>query len=195
MPLESRHSASPAKIRRRAVSTLPCFVLLLFVVVACRNDMEKVRLFDPQNLPQQSIDTVRALRSLGGKKQMVLKAPKVVVYEQPERKTVYPDGIDMQIYNNGDKIAASIKAKYAQSLDEKKIIEARNDVVIIDFRSGDTSYLENIVWNSAEHRIFSNAPVKSVNGKRVTYGDGFESDDEFTTPRILHQRGTMTIEE
>ncbi len=157
--------------------------------------MEKVRLFDPQNLPQQSIDTVRALRSLGGKKQMVLKAPKVVVYEQPERKTVYPDGIDMQIYNNGDKIAASIKAKYAQSLDEKKIIEARNDVVIIDFRSGDTSYLENIVWNSAEHRIFSNAPVKSVNGKRVTYGDGFESDDEFTTPRILHQRGTMTIEE
>ncbi|MBR6330572.1 MAG: hypothetical protein IKR79_02860, partial [Bacteroidales bacterium] len=61
--------------------------------------------------------------------------------------------------------------------------------------SGDTSYLNSIIWNSAEHRIFSRDTIKSVNGARVTYGDGFESDDEFTAPRILHQRGTMTFDE
>lgn len=186
---------SPRTVRKRAAGALPCFVLLALLLASCRNDMEKVRLFDPQNLPQQSLDTVRAVRSLGGKKQMVLSAPRVVVYDKPERKTVYPDGIDMMIFDNAGAVAASIKAEYAHSLDEKKIVEARRNVVIIDFGSGDTSYLNSIVWNSAEHRIFSNDTVKSVNGKRITYGDGFESDDEFTAPRILHQRGTMTFEE
>lgn len=174
---------------------LPCFVLLLLLSTSCRNDMEKVHLFDPQNLPQQSLDSVKAVRSLNGNKQMMLTAPRVVMYDRPERKTVYPDGIDMQIFDNGNRVTATIKADYALSLDEKKTIEARKNVVIVDFRSGDTSYLNSIVWNSAEHRIFSNDTVKSVNGQRVTYGDGFESDDEFTSPRILHQRGTMTIEE
>ncbi len=186
---------SPRTVRKRAAGALPCFVLLVLLLASCRNDMEKVRLFDPQNLPQQSLDTIRAVRSLGGKKQMVLSAPRVVVYDKPERKTVYPDGIDMMIFDNAGAVAASIKAEYAHSLDEKKIVEARRNVVIIDFGSGDTSYLNSIVWNSAEHRIYSNDTVKSVNGKRITYGDGFESDDEFTAPRILHQRGTMTFEE
>lgn len=186
---------SPRTARKRAAGALPCFVLLALLLASCRNDMEKVRLFDPQNLPQQSLDTIRAVRSLGGKKQMVLSAPRVVVYDKPERKTVYPDGIDMMIFDNAGAVAASIKAEYAHSLDEKKIVEARRNVVIIDFGSGDTSYLNSIVWNSAEHRIYSNDTVKSVNGKRITYGDGFESDDEFTAPRILHQRGTMTFEE
>ena len=186
---------SPRTVRKRAAGALPCFVLLALLLASCRNDMEKVRLFDPQNLPQQSLDTIRAVRSLGGKKQMVLSAPRVVVYDKPERKTVYPDGIDMMIFDNAGAVAASIKADYAHSLDEKKIVEARRNVVIIDFGSGDTSYLNSIVWNSAEHRIYSNDTVKSVNGKRITYGDGFESDDEFTAPRILHQRGTMTFEE
>ena len=176
---------SPIKVRRHTAGVLPCFVLLLLSLVSCRNDMEKVRLFDPQNLPQQNLDTVRAVRSLGGKKQMVLVAPKVVMYDHPERKTIYPDGIDMLIFGSNDKVTASIKAKYASSLDEKKIIEARKD----------TSYLNSIIWNSAEHRIFSRDTIKSVNGARVTYGDGFESDDEFTAPRILHQRGTMTFDE
>lgn len=186
---------SPAKVRRRTIGALPCFVFFAFLLLSCRNDMEKIRLFDPQNLPQQNLDTVKAIRSMNGKKQMILLAPKVVTYDKPERKTVYPEGIRMQIFDNGDRVAASIKADYALSLDEKKTVEARKNVVIIDFRSGDTSYLNSIVWNSAEHRIYSNDTVKSVNGARVTYGDGFESDDEFVSPRIIRQRGTMTIEE
>lgn len=184
------------KGRRRATNTLPCFVLVCLVALcSCRNDIEKARFFDHKDLPQQSLDSVRVIRSLNGKKQMLMTAPQVTIYDKPEKKTVYPQGIKMQIYDGGKRCAASIRADYAYSLDEKKIVEVRRNVVVIDYRSGDTSYLNSLVWNSAEHRIFSDDTVKSVNGKRITYGDGFESDDEFTTPRIVRQRGTMTIEE
>ena len=188
-------SKSISKVRRRAKNTLPCFVFVCLLFCSCRNDMEKVRFFDRKELPQQSIDTVKAIRSLNGKRQMLMTATKVMIYDKPQKKTVYPQGINMQIFDGGKKIAASIRADYAYSLDDQKIVEARRNVVVIDYRTGDTTYLNSLIWNSAEHRIYSNDTVKSINGKRVTYGDGFESDDEFTTPYIKHQRGTMTINE
>ena len=101
----------------------------------------------------------------------------------------------MRLFDKGDKLVADVKAGYAYSFDDKKIIEARKHVVIIDYRSGDTSYMESIIWNSAEGRIYSNDTVRSVNGPRVTIGDGFESDENFTSPQILHQRGTIQIDD
>ena len=157
--------------------------------------MDKILFFDHKDVPLQALDSVSAIRSVEGKVQMKLSADRVLTYGSPERRTVYPDGFEMQILEGPNRTVANIRADYAISYDEKKIIEARNNVVVIDYRSGDTSYLESLVWNSAEHRIFSHDPVKSVNGQRITYGDGIESDDEFVAPQILHQRGTMTIDE
>lgn len=182
------------KIRRRAISTLPCFVLLLSILTACRNDMEKVAFFDKKELPQQSIDSVSMVRSEHGHLQMKMDAPKIVVYEQPQKKTEYPQGLKMVIFD-ANKTAARISADYAFSLDEKKIMEAHKNVIIIDYQNGDTFYLKSLVWDQSDHRIFSNDPVKSINGQRVTYGDGFESDEEFTSPYIFHQRGTIEVEE
>lgn len=169
--------------------------LACLLLTACRNDMDKILFFDRKDIPVQSLENVRALRSSKGKVQMLVTAPSAQMYDKPERKSIYPEGFNMAILEGSDNRVANISADYAVSYDEKKIIEARRNVVVIDYRTGDTSYLESLVWNSAEHRIFSTDPVRSVNGQRITYGDGFESDDEFTTPQILHQRGTMTIDE
>lgn len=156
--------------------------------------MEKVRFFDRQDPPQQALDSVRVLRSQYGKRQMVMSAPVVTMYSVPERKTVYPKGLKMKLYD-GKKLLADFTADYAVSFDEKNIVEVRDNVVVIDYRTGDTSYLKSLVWNSSLHTIYSKDPVKSVNGPRVTYGDGFESDENFNTPYIIHQRGTMTFED
>ena len=182
-------------MRRRVTSTLPCFLMLCLLLDGCRNDMEKVHFFDQKSLPQQHLDTVTVIRSTRGDLQMLLEAPEVIVYEKPEKKTEYPQGVWMRLYDKGDKLVSDVRADYAYSLDDKKIIEARRHVVIIDYRSGDTSYMESIIWNSAEGRIFSNDTVRSVNGPRVTIGDGFESDENFTSPQILHQRGTIQIDD
>lgn len=177
------------------MTMLPCFLLFCAMAISCRNDIEKVRLFDKQDLPQQSIDNVTVMRSTSGNAQMALIASKVMVFTTPQRKTVYPEGISMRIFDSHRKTVATVNADYACSYDDKNMVEARNNVVIVDFRSGDTSYLNSIVWNSSEHRIYSDDTIKSVNGQRVTYGDGFESDDNFNEPRILHQRGTITFDD
>ena len=166
------------------------------LLISCRNDMEKVLMFDRQRIPQQTLDTVSVVRSNFGNRQMTLTSPHVVIFDKPERITIFPKGFNMHIFGEGDnKVVADIIADSATSLDDRKIIKAHRNVVIVDHRSGDTTYLDSIIWDANRHTIFSMAPVKSVNGQRVTYGDGFESDDNFTSPTIYHQRGTMTIDE
>ena len=163
---------------------------------SCHNDMEKILIFDHKDIPQQSIDSVCVIRSNFGNRQMSLTAPNVLVLDKPEKMTVFPNGFEMHIFSSEDNsVVADISADSATSLDTRKIIKAHRNVVIVDHRSGDTTYLDSIVWESAIHRVYSHSAVKSVNGQRVTYGDGFESDDDFVAPQIYHQRGTLTIDD
>jgi len=172
-----------------------CSAVVSLLLSACHNDMEKVAFFDHKELPQQALSNVRMERSEYGNRQLVMDAPVVNTYSSPEKKTVYPQGLHVRFYNASRHQVADLKADYAVQMVEKKLTEVRGNVVIIDYQSGDTSYLESLVWNEMDHRVFSTDPVKSVNGPRVTFGDGFESDDAFNTPLIIGQRGTMTFED
>lgn len=169
-------------------------VLALFLIcciVGCGNDIEKVKMFERQELPDNTIKQARIQRSENGKLQMLMWAPIVEQYSKPEAKTEYPQGIFARFYDGYNKPTATLKARYAVSYDRRDAIMVRDSVVIIDLQRGDTVYLQNLTWNQMEHRVFSDKPVWSKNGDRVTYGDSFESDDEFRAPLIVHQRGTL----
>ena len=68
-------------------------------------------------------------------------------------------------------------------------------MVVIDYSNGDTVYLEDIIWKSNEDIIYSNHPVRAVNGNRITYGDGFVSDENMSNLRITRQRGIIEFED
>lgn len=157
--------------------------------------MEKVAFFGRKELPVQDVNNAKVIRSEYGNKQIEMTSPRIVSYEKPERKTIYPKGFELHFFDGSRTKKASVRANYGISYDDRNIMKATDSVVIIDYRTGDTSYLKELIWNSGEHRIYSNYPVRSVNGQRVTIGDGFESDENFERPLILHQRGTVLIEE
>ena len=147
--------------------------------------------FDPQQLPDNVIHNADVLRSESGSLQMRMTAPTVEQYSKPERKTVYPEGLRMQLYDNYNHPTAVVTARYAEQQDQRDIVLVRDSVVIIDLQSHDTTYLQELTWNRATHRIYSGKPLRQVSGERVTYGDAFESDDSLRAPRIIHQRGTI----
>lgn len=158
---------------------------------ACGNDIEKIRMFERQELPDNTIRNARIQRSEEGKLQLLMTAPLVVQYSKPEPKTEYPEGVEMHFYSGVDNPTGIVRARYAVQYDQRDLTQLRNSVVIIDLRQGDTVYLQDLTWNAQEHRVYSDKPLRSKNGQRVTYGDSFESDDQFLTPHIIHQRGTL----
>ena len=180
--------------RARGGRFLP--LLALFVLLAaCGNELEKIPSFDDRMPPDNVVKDATIRRSEYGKLQLLMEAPVIERYSQNETRTVYPQGIRARFFNGPDNPTAILSARYAEQQESRNITLVRDSVVIIDLRSGDTTYLQDLTWDANQHRIYSNNPVRSVNGSRVTVGDSFESDDNLQEPHIIHQRGTVEWKE
>jgi LPS export ABC transporter protein LptC len=166
-------------------------LFLICCIAACGNDIEKLKDFEPHELPDNTIRQARIQRSERGKLQMLMWAPIIEQYSKPESKTIYREGIFARFFDGYNKPTATLKARYAETRQGGDITLVKDSVVIVDLQRGDTVYLQDLTWDQMAHRVYSPNPVRSKNGQRVTYGDSFESDDAFKTPVIIHQRGTL----
>ena len=153
--------------------------------------MNDIKRFERQTPPDQTIRNARIHRTERGRLQVEIDAPYILRYSQPSARTIYPRGVDLRFYDEGKRLKTTIHAETAVSFDDRNIMKASDSVVVVDYNNGDTIYLEDLVWRDDEDIIFSNHPVRAVNGNRVTYGDGFTSDEQFTNLRVTRQRGVI----
>ena len=180
--------------RHRAAAR--CLLVVCGLMLAsCSNDMNDIRQFERKAPPDQEIKEAHIWRSEYGRLQLELEAPRIIQYRKPDTRTLYPEGVELRFYNEERTLTTFIRANKATSYDDKNILTAKDSVVVIDYTNGDTVYLEDIVWKSNEDIIYSNHPVRAVNGNRVTYGDGFVSDENMSNLRITRQRGIIEFED
>lgn len=166
-------------------------MLLCGLIVSCSGDMKDIERFSRQTPPDQEIKEARIHRSEQGRLQVEIDAPRITRYSQPSARTVYPKGVALRFFDEGRRLKTTIQAHYAVSFDDRNIMKARDSVVVVDYNNGDTIYLDDLIWRDDEDIIFSNHPVRAVNGNRVTYGDGFTSDEQLANLRITRQRGVI----
>jgi len=181
-------------MRQRLNGLLLAFSFYL-LVSSCSNDMKDIQRFEQTRPPDQEITDAHIWRSEYGRLQLELDAPRIVQYRNPDTRTHYPKGVELRFYDSQRQLKTRISARKATSFDDKNILTASDSVVVIDYSNGDTVYLQDIIWKSDEDIIYSNHPVRAVNGNRVTYGDGFVSDEKMSNLRITRQRGTIEFEE
>lgn len=147
----------------------------------------------------QVVDAARVHRSENGRLQMELDAPVIRKYDIPIPKTLFAGDKDhrvhLRIYDDEQNVKVLIEANWAISYDDRNIMEAHDSVVVIDYRGGDTIYLQDLIWNSAEDRIYSDHPLRARNGNRITEGDGFSSNQQMDNIQITHQRGVIEFED
>lgn len=73
--------------------------------------------------------------------------------------------------------AATLTANYAIFYENRKLWEAKGDVVVIQ-SNGRRLYTQQLFWNQFTHRIYSNVDSRIVDGDEMTDCEGFESDEE-----------------
>ncbi|MEG1572652.1 MAG: hypothetical protein RR328_03790 [Bacteroidales bacterium] len=72
-----------------------------------------------------------------------------------------------------------------------KLMRFYGNVVIYDYRKGDTVYTEALYWNQKNRTIHSDVAVKQVNRSMVLVGDGFDSDDRMNNLVLRNPRGVI----
>ncbi len=173
------------------------FFLLLAVLMllsACKSDLETIdTITRVDEGPVESAFNIEIIFSDQAHVRMILTAPQMDRYENDENYLEMPLGLTVIFYDTLMQQTSSMTAKYAISLEDSEIIEARNDVVVIN-ELGEQLNTEQLIWDQKKEIIYSEKFVKITTEDEVTYGEGFHADERFDQWEITNPRGTFRVE-
>ncbi|MFW5758321.1 MAG: LPS export ABC transporter periplasmic protein LptC [Bacteroidota bacterium] len=168
---------------------------LMVMLLSCKPDLETIETITKvDNQPIESGADLEIIYSSNAKVQMIMTAPQMDKYATEEPYMELPKGFIMTFYDSAMRETSRISAKYAIQYEKDELIDARNDVVVENMETQEKLNSEQLIWDRKNEIIYTEKFVKITTGEEVLYGDGFESDDRFTSWNIKNPRGTFYVE-
>jgi len=170
------------------------FLFGMAMLFSCQSDLKTIdELTRIDEGPMESVFNVEIVYTDQGHTRMIMNAEQMDRYEGEEPYLELPKGLHVQFYDTLGNKTSSMSSRYAISYDDPEIIEARNDVVVIN-EAGERLNTEQLIWDQKEEIIYSDKFVKITTEEEVLYGEGFESDERFDRWKITSPRGTFQAE-
>jgi LPS export ABC transporter protein LptC len=170
-------------------------LLGLAMFFSCKTDLKKIEdITKTLDLPVESAEDIKIVYSTRATLQMIMQAPVMDRYEGEKPYMELPKGFLMVFYDSLMNETSRISANYAIQYAEDELIDARNDVVVENIENNERLNTEQLIWDQKNELIFTEKFVKITTEEEVLYGDGFESDDRFTSWIIKRPRGTFSVD-
>ncbi|MEP7170002.1 MAG: LPS export ABC transporter periplasmic protein LptC [Bacteroidota bacterium] len=166
--------------------------LIAVIFYSCVNDKSKVDLVTKKiNLPVETATDISVLYSDSAKVKAKLTAPLMNHFTAPKSYFEMPKGVDLKFYDDTLNVISTLTANYAINREEENIMEARNNVVVVN-KKGEMLNTEHLIWNQKTKKIYSNEFAKITTKDEIIYGNGFEANEDFTKYKINKVKGTLS---
>lgn len=170
-------------------------IMLIVGIAGCENDLAKVNLVASQkDIPVEHGVDIEMLYSSYGNVKIKLIAPTMERHVQKSPYMEFNDGLRLYFYDDEKNIDSRLSANYGIAFEEEEEMIVRNDVVVINIK-GEKLNTEELVWKQKEHKIYSEKFVKITTADEIIFGEGLESNEEFTEYTVKNIRGTISIED
>lgn len=170
-----------------------CFSLLL--LSSCVNDIEEVkRMGSDVRVPVSSTRNVEMIYSDSSRLRAKVNAPQRDTYIGDNGFVEFTKGLKIEFYDTKSVLESKMSANYGISYTKTEIMEAKGNVVLKS-EKGDKLETEHLIWDQKADRIYSNVFSRITSPERVIYGDGFESNQDFSKYRILKVKGIISLNE
>jgi LPS export ABC transporter protein LptC len=171
-------------------------VIPLFVLVSCSSDLKKVQeLTKVDSLPDISISKIVVKQSESGFITLELTAPQLRAYQGKDPYTEFPKGLKMVFFDSLMRPKSELTANYGISWDNRKIMEAKGNVVLKNFPKAAQLNTEHLTWNEAKRKMTTESSVKITTPEKIITGKSMESDELFDNWTIRHVSGTFYVNE
>ncbi|MFH1004141.1 MAG: LPS export ABC transporter periplasmic protein LptC [Bacteroidota bacterium] len=177
-----------------SIFSLFTFYFSLFFF-SCQTDIQTINLITSQkNLPSESMKESEIIYSDSGKVKMKLTAPLLDRYQKENPYIEMPEGVHLFFYDDSMNINSELKANYGIRYEKEGTMEAKRNVEVVNVK-GEKLNTEHLIWNEVKHIIYTEAFVKITTANEVIYGDGLESNQDFTKYKIKNIKGTFNLKE
>lgn len=149
---------------------------------------------EEEEMPVDIAKDVQITYSDSGNIKMRLNSELMKTYEGEEPYMEMPEGLYVRFYDSSGNIKSTLTSNYAVSYEKSRIMEARNDVVVVNAKD-ERLNTEHLIWDQKKRKIFSDEYVKITTEDKILSGEGLEADEEMNNYTILKPRGPIYLNE
>lgn len=166
---------------------------LPLILQSCQNkDEDIVKASRKEELPVETGRNVEIMYSDSFQLKAILQASLMERFAGENPHLLMKEGVKLRFFNKNKEVTSSLTAKWAISREPEKIMEARNDVVVVNEKN-ETLNTEHLIWDERTKRIRTEAFAKITTADEVIFGEGLEANEDFSWYRILKVKGTINV--
>lgn len=155
--------------------------------------MDKVKIFTKRKAgPDITSQDIVVYYSDSGMVKAKLTGPQMDNYTTTSPYVEFTKGFKMFFYDDRMQVSSWMRADYGIRREKEKIMEAKHDVVVVN-EKGEQLNAEHLIWEEEKQLIHSDKFVKITTADEIIFGDGFESNQDFTKYKIFKIRGTISL--
>lgn len=166
------------------------------ILCACENDVKEIEsLSSTKDQPISKGLNVTFLYSEEARVKINVAAPLMEEYGLEKNKYMeMKDGITVNFYDTLMKVSSTLTANYAINKVAKKVMEAKDNVVIVNSK-GEVLHTEHLVWVQDSVKIYTDEFVKITTTDEIIMGEGMEANQDFTKWKIRKIKGIINLKE
>lgn len=164
------------------IRTIVIWMTLLLGFIACRNDIAVVnQIFENDTIPSEIAKDIHLYISQSGVVTHEFKAPVLYTFHSPTRYQECPKGIEVITFGNRKQKLSKLTALYGVNHESDNMMEAKRNVVITNYETGEIIETEHLIWDVKKKLIYSNTQIKQTKSDGSIYiGQKFESDESLS---------------
>jgi LPS export ABC transporter protein LptC len=167
--------------------------ICLIAFTSCRNELNEVSaLSNEKELPVSSTSNVEMIYSDSSLLRARIKARLRETYMTEPAYVEFRKGIQVEFYTTDGRVSSKLTAGYAISYNAKEVMEARNNVIVTNDK-GEKLNTEHLIWDRKANRIYSDVFTTISSPDKIIYGEGFESEGDFSKYRIRKVKGMVRV--
>lgn len=180
---------------QRIFSYSAVIFFLAFFSPGCINDPAEVNSFSKDDkLPVLTEQNVDIHYSDSAKLKIHMTAPMMEEFGGANPYEEMLKGVKVEFYDEDEKVNSYLTANYAINRKREQIMEAKNDVVVVNTK-GEKLNTEDLIWDGRKRRIHTDAFVKITTKDQVITGTGLDSDERFEEYEIKNITGTIMLKD
>jgi len=146
-------------------------------------------------LPDISAKNIEFTFSDSALVQIRISGPQMNAVEGDDPYMEFPQGFLVQFYDSAFNITSTITGEYGVHYADKKIMEARNNVVVTNYETGERLDTEELIWDQKKKIIYSYKFVKITSDEGVIFGDTLIADQDFSKRSIKNTSGEIEVKD
>ncbi|HQW47102.1 MAG TPA: LPS export ABC transporter periplasmic protein LptC [Chitinophagaceae bacterium] len=171
-----------------------CILYLQGLLFSCKNDIQQLKAtLDKSIINVERAEDVTIIYSKDGATKATLFTSHFTHIQNVDPSYIeMKKGLKVEFYNDSLQVQSTLTAKYGKYFEQNGNVLVRDSVVVTNLKKEQLN-TEELVWNEKLQKFYTEKFVKITTPTQIIYGDGLESNQNFSEYKIINIKGMIGV--